>query len=34
MVFRIILCSHMAEDGLVGIMNVVMVVMSAEIRVF
>ena len=33
-VFRIILSSHMAEDDLVGIMNVVIVVMSAETRVF
>ena len=33
-VFRTILSSHKAEDDLVGIMNVVMVVMSAETRVF
>ena len=33
-VFRIILSSHIAEDALVGIMNVVIVVMSAETRVF
>ena len=32
--FRIILSSHMAEDVLVGIMNVVMVVMSADTLVF
>ena len=33
-VFRIILSSHLAEDILVGMMNVVIVVMSAETRVF
>ena len=33
-VFRIILSSHIAEEGLVGITKVVTVVMSAETRVF
>ena len=33
-VFRIFLSSHMAEDVLVGMMNVVIVAMSAETRVF
>ena len=33
-VFRIILSSHKADDALVGMMKVVIVVMSAETRVF
>ena len=34
MVFRTILCSHLAEEECVGMMKVVRVVMSAETRVF